>query len=47
MLEISRTPFFIQLEEIVWVTLETTKKMSMCEPSLMEGSFFIYLHYNE
>ncbi|AJK86996.1 DUF2642 domain-containing protein [Lysinibacillus fusiformis] len=25
-LEISRTPFFIQLEEIVWVTLETTKK---------------------
>ncbi|KPN96807.1 DUF2642 domain-containing protein [Lysinibacillus sp. ZYM-1] len=25
-LEIRRTPFFIQLEEIVWVTLETTKK---------------------
>ncbi|ACA41378.1 conserved hypothetical protein [Lysinibacillus sphaericus C3-41] len=25
-LEISRTPFFIQLEEIVWVTLETTTK---------------------
>ena len=24
------------------------KKMSMCEPSLMEGSFlFIYLRYNE
>ncbi|WP_155591740.1 DUF2642 domain-containing protein [Lysinibacillus cavernae] len=25
-LEISRTPFFIRMEEIVWVTLETTKK---------------------
>lgn len=25
-LEINRTPFFIRMEEIVWVTLETTKK---------------------
>ncbi|WP_445477881.1 DUF2642 domain-containing protein [Lysinibacillus irui] len=25
-LEISRTPYFIPMEEIVWVTLETTRK---------------------
>lgn len=25
-LEMNRTPFFIRMEEIVWVTLETTKK---------------------
>jgi len=24
-LEMNRTPFFIRMEEIVWVTLETTK----------------------
>lgn len=26
--EISRTPFFIRLEEIVWVTLATVKKIN-------------------
>ncbi len=25
-LEISRTPYFIPMEEIVWVTLETTRR---------------------